>query len=186
MATPPLSACIFLPYLPHCLPMAKKKGKQADGGSSSGPRTPRIRNRRAFREYAIVERVEAGLVLTGTEVKSLRGGKCQIDEAYGRLTNGEVFLVGADIAIYAQAVGTLQHDPKRVRKCLLHRHQIATLLKHTAQKGMTIVPLAVYFRNGFAKVELGIGKGKQDHDKRETIKRRQAERDMNRQIRDRR
>ena len=146
----------------------------------------RTRNRQAFREYEIVERVEAGLVLTGTEVKSLRAGKCQLEDAYARVSKGEVFLVGADIAIYPQAVGAMQHEPKRMRKCLLHKRQIAQLIRHTAQKGMTIVPLTVYFRGGYAKVELGIGCGKQVRDRRQQLKQRQAQRDMDREIRRRR
>ena len=152
----------------------------------SRPHAPRISNRRAFREFEIVERVEAGLALVGTEVKSLRRGKCQLDDAYARVDNGQVALVGVDIAIYPQAVGVLQHEPKRTRKCLLHKRQIEQLTKLTAAKGMTIVPLALYFRNGYAKVELGVGRGKQDYDKRQDLKKRQAQRDIQREMRRRR
>jgi SsrA-binding protein len=162
--------------------------KHSSSGSpvESRPHAPRTQNRQAFREYHIIERVEAGLVLTGTEVKSLRAGKCQLDDAYARIEGGQVFLVGADIAIYPQAVGSLQHEPKRTRKCLLHNRQIEMLTKLTAAKGMTIVPLALYFRNGYAKVELGVGHGKQTHDKRQDLKERQARRDIDREMRRRR
>ncbi|TFG51646.1 MAG: SsrA-binding protein SmpB, partial [Gemmatimonadales bacterium] len=142
-----------------------------------------FRNRKAFHEYHFEERVEAGLVLTGTEVKSLRDGKCTLDEAYARLTDDEVFLVGMDVAQYPQAVGVLQHDPKRTRKCLLKKRQIAQLIKLTAQKGMTIIPLAIYFNHGYAKVELGIGRGKVQRDKRRDLKDRQAKRDIDRVMR---
>ena len=164
--------------------MTKRK---TDGGPvESRPHAPRVSNRRAFREYEIIERVEAGLVLAGTEVKSLRAGKCQLDDAYARIDAGQVFLVGADIAIYPQAVGALQHEPKRTRKCLLHKRQIEQLIKLTAAKGMTIIPLALYFRHGYAKVELGVGRGKQAFDKRQDVKRREAQRDIQREMRRRR
>jgi SsrA-binding protein len=164
--------------------MAKHQGNSTP--APSRPHAPRISNRRVFREFEIVERVEAGLVLAGTEVKSLRLGKCQLDDAYARVDSGRIVLVGADIAIYPQAVGVLQHEPKRIRKCLLHKRQIEQLIKLTAAKGMTIVPLALYFRNGYAKVELGVGRGKQDFDKRQDVKKRQAQRDIQREMRRRR
>ncbi len=162
-----------------------KKHKTATGQAPSGPHAPRFRNRRAFHEYHIDERVEAGLVLTGTEVKSLRAGKCNLEEAYARVSGEEVFLVGAEIATYPQAVGVLQHEPKRTRKCLLHKRQIDELAKLTAQKGMTIIPLAVYFHHGYAKVELGVGRGKQLRDKRRDLKDRQVKRDIQRAMRGR-
>lgn len=160
--------------------MAKKSPQSAD---QSRPHEPRIRNRKAFHDYHILEKVEAGLALTGTEVKSLRDGKCQLDDAFARIENGEIWLIGANIAIYPQAVGVLQHDPLRKRKCLLHRRQIAQLQRLTSQKGHTIVPLEVHFHKGYAKVELGIGVGKRDFDKRQSLKQRQARRDMDREMR---
>ncbi len=163
-----------------------KKRITTGGEDAGGTHAPRIRNRKAFGEYQIIQRVEAGLSLAGTEVKSLRAGKCQLADAYARLSDGEVFLVGADIAIYPQAVGVLQHEPKRDRKCLLHKRQIAELTKLTAQKGMTIVATAIYFRNGRAKVELGVGHGKRAYDKRRDIKDRQVKRDVQREMRRRR
>ncbi|NLF32281.1 MAG: SsrA-binding protein, partial [Planctomycetes bacterium] len=101
------------------------------------------------------------------------------------VAGNEVFLVGVEIAIYPQAVGVLQHEPKRTRKCLLQKRQIAQLVKLTSQKGMTIIPLAVYFRNGYAKVELGVGRGKQQRDKRQDLKDRQVKRDIHRALRGR-
>lgn len=160
--------------------MAKKPATEK---AASRPHEPRIRNRRAFHDYHILEKVEAGLSLKGTEVKSLRAGQCQLDDAYARVEGGEVFLVGANIAVYPQAVGVLQHEPLRPRKCLLHRRQIAQLARLTSQKGHTIVPLEIYFHKGYAKVELGVGVGKRDFDKRQTIKQRQAKRDMDREMR---
>ncbi len=163
-----------------------KKNKKTAGVPDSKPHAPRFRNRKAFHEYHITERVEAGLALVGTEVKSLRAGKCTLDESYARVTAAEVFLIGVDIAQYPQAVGVLQHEPKRIRKCLLHKRQIEQLQKLTAQKGMTIIPLAVYFHNGYAKVELGLGRGKETRDKRRDLKDRQAKRDIDRAMRRRR
>ncbi len=166
--------------------MARKAKKPEAGGEPGRPHAPRTRNRRAFRDFEILQRVEAGLVLTGTEVKSLRAGKCQLEDSFARINRGQVYVVGMDIAVYPQAVGSLQHEPKRDRKCLLHRRQIAQLEKLTAAKGMTIVTLAVYFSNGYAKVELGAGRGKKQFDKRQDIKKRQIDRDMQRAIRQRR
>jgi len=162
--------------------MAAKSRKPEPAGDS-GAHSPRFRNRKAYHEYHIEEKVEAGLVLVGTEVKSLREGKCNMEDAYARITEGEVFLVGMDIAQYPQAVGALQHDPKRTRKCLLHKRQVAQLIKLTAQKGMTIIPLAVYFHHGYAKVQLGVGRGKLQRDKRRDLKDRQAKRDIDRAMR---
>lgn len=160
--------------------------KQPTGNSKdppSRPHEPTIRNRRAFHDYHIVERVEAGLALTGTEIKSLRAGRCQIEDAYARITDGEVWLLNMNVAIYPQAVGVLQHEPLRKRKCLLHRRQIAQLQKYVQQKGHTVVPLDVHFHNGRAKVELGVGVGKQAFDKRQDLKKRDAQRDMQRAMR---
>lgn len=160
-----------------------KKSKQSGEGK---PRSVRIGNRRALRDYHIVEKVEAGLSLTGTEVKSLRAGQAKIDEAYARIDNGEVFLVGANIAIYPHAKGDLQHEPTRKRKLLLHRRQIAALQQHLHQKGRTLVPLAMYFKGSWAKVELGIAEGKRQYDKRQDLKKKEHRRDMERATRRRR
>jgi len=134
-------------------------------------------NRRARHDYAIEDTLEAGLVLTGTEIKSIRARKVNIAEAYARVDKGEMWLIGAHIAEYAQG-NRANHAPTRTRKLLLHRDQIAELTGLQAAKGLTIVPLRLYLRNGRAKLELGIARGKKTHDKRRTI----AERDMRRQL----
>jgi len=134
-------------------------------------------NRRARHDYAIEDTLEAGLVLTGTEIKSIRARKVNIAEAYARVDKGEMWLIGAHIAEYAQG-NRANHAPTRTRKLLLHRDEIAELTGLQAAKGLTIVPLRLYLRNGRAKLELGIARGKKTHDKRRTI----AERDMRRQL----
>jgi SsrA-binding protein len=134
-------------------------------------------NRKARHDFHILERVEAGVALQGTEVKSLRDGGGNIREAFAQLRGGEVFLVGANIAPYKQ--GNIQnHEPLRDRKLLLHRREIGQLGKKVAERGMTLVPLALYFSNGHVKVELGLAKGKEGVDKRRAI----ADRDTRRQI----
>jgi SsrA-binding protein len=134
-------------------------------------------NRRARHDYAIEDTLEAGLVLTGTEIKSVRAHKVNIAEAYARVEKGEAWLIGAHIAEYAQG-NRFNHAPTRTRKLLLHRDQIAELTGLQAAKGLTIVPLRLYIRRGRAKLELGIARGKKTHDKRRTI----AERDMRREL----
>jgi SsrA-binding protein len=134
-------------------------------------------NRRARHDYAIEDTLEAGIVLTGTEIKSVRERKVNIAEAYARVDKGEMWLIGAHIAEYAQG-NRANHAPTRTRKLLLHRDQIAELTGLQSAKGLTIVPLRLYLRNGRAKLELGIARGKKTHDKRRTI----AERDMRRQL----
>ena len=155
--------------------MAKKK-KQSQGEG------PYIRNKKAKHDYHITEVVECGIELLGTEVKSLRNGQAQIEEAYARIRGGQVYLVGSTISPYSHATGGLQHDPTRDRKLLVHHRQIAKLEAHVRQKGKTIVPLAVYFKRGWAKCELGIAEGKQQHDKRDDLRKRDHERDMAREM----
>ncbi len=144
---------------------------------------PRVRNRKARFDYHILEVVECGISLLGTEVKSLRAAQAKIDDAYARVQNGEVFLVGATIAAYPQAAEGMQHDPTRDRKLLLKRRQIAQLESHVKQKGKTIVPLAIYFKRGWAKCELGIVEGKRNYDKRDTIRKREQQREIAREMR---
>jgi len=158
----------------------------AKGSKDQAPRQPRIVNRRARHDYVITEVVECGLELTGTEVKSLRDSQAKIDEAYARILDGEVMLMDSNIAHYGHAAPAMQHDPKRPRKLLLHRSQINKLLVHATQKGQTLVPLAIYFKNGWAKCELGLAVGKQLHDKREAIRDREHKRDIEREMRKRR
>jgi SsrA-binding protein len=134
-------------------------------------------NRRARHEYHLLERVEAGLVLTGTEVKSLRDGHAEIRRAYGDIRNGEIWLIGAHISPYEQA-SVEQHDPDRDRKLLLHRREIDSMIGKVQEKGLTIVPTRLYWKNGRAKVELAVARGKDVRDKRRNI----ADRDARRQI----
>jgi len=147
------------------------------------PRSPRIANRKARRDYHILEVVESGIELAGTEVKSLRAGQAKIDEAYARISDGQVFLVGANIAPYPQAAAGMQHAPTRDRRLLLHSRQISRLAFHVAQKGKTLIPLAVYFKRGWAKCELGIAVGKKQYDKRQDMKKRDQQREISRELR---
>jgi len=141
-------------------------------------------NRKARFNYEIEEKLEAGLALTGSEVKSLRSGKANIGDAYAAEAGGELFLINAHISEYAQA-GRANHEPKRARKLLLHRREIDRLIGAIQRQGMTVVPLKLYFnRRGIAKLELGLAKGKKLHDKRETEKRRDWERQKGRLMRE--
>jgi len=134
-------------------------------------------NRRARYDYAVEQTLEAGIVLTGTEIKSIRAGRVNLGDAYARIEHGEAILVGAHIAPYEQG-NRYNHEPLRTRKLLLHRDQIAELAGLSQAKGLTIVPLRLYLRNGLAKLELGVARGKKTHDKRRTI----AERDVRREL----
>ena len=139
------------------------------------------RNRRAAHEYELTDRLECGLMLVGTEVKSLRAGQCNLEQAYAKITDGELWLVGCEIPEYA--MGThFNHKPKRTRKLLLHKHEIEKFAGKFSQRGYTLVPLSVYFRDGRAKVEVAVAKGKQVQDKRQSLKTAQAKRDMARAI----
>ena len=141
-------------------------------------------NRRARHEYALEETLEAGIVLTGTEIKSIRAGRVNLAEAYARIERGEAWLIGAHIAPYEQG-NRNNHEPTRTRKLLLHRDQIAELTGRTQAKGFTLVPLKLYIRDGMAKLELGIGKGKKAYDKRRTIAERDARRELERATKER-
>jgi SsrA-binding protein len=141
-------------------------------------------NRRARHEYAVDETLEAGLVLSGTEIKSIRAGRVNLAEAYARIERGEAWLIGAHIAPYAQG-NRNNHEPTRTRKLLIHRDQIAELIGRTQAKGYTLVPLKLYIRNGMAKLELGVARGKQAHDKRRTIAERDMRRDLERSTKER-
>ena len=134
-------------------------------------------NRKAYHDYHIEEFVEAGLVLTGTEIKSVRAGRVNLRDAYARMENGEMWLLGAHIAQYPGG-NRYNHEPKRPRKILLHRKEINTLGGEVMRKGLTLVPLKLYLKNGIAKVELGLARGKKMYDKRDSI----AQRDDQRQI----
>jgi len=141
-------------------------------------------NRRARHDYHLLERVEAGLVLTGTEVKSLRQGLANLRRAYGDVRDGELWLVGAHISTYEQG-STDQHDPDRDRKLLLHRREIDSLKGKVQEKGLTLVPTKLYFKNGRAKVELAVARGKETRDKRRDIAKREADRQMERALKSR-
>jgi len=139
------------------------------------------RNPRAAHDYHLLESWETGIVLTGTEVKSLRNGKASIKEAYARVHGGEIFLEGMNITPYEQG-NRYNHDPVRSRKLLLHRREIERLIGAVEQRGLTLVPTELYFKNGRAKLALALGKGKKQHDRRVDIKRRLAEREAARAI----
>lgn len=138
---------------------------------------PVAQNRKARHLYHILETLEAGLVLTGTEVKSLRDGRANLGDAYATVEGGEVWLHHLHISPYEQG-NQFNHEPLRKRKLLLHRRDIRRLVGKTREKGLTLIPLRIYFRNGWAKVELALAKGKRTHDKRDDIAKRDAERDM--------
>jgi SsrA-binding protein len=137
-------------------------------------------NRRARHDYAVEQTIEAGIVLTGTEIKSIRAGRVNLAEAYARIERGEAWLVGAHIAPYEQG-NRNNHEPLRTRKLLLHRDQIAELVGRVQTKGYTLVPLRLYIKDGRAKLEIGIGRGKKTHDKRRSIAERDARRELERQ-----
>ena len=151
--------------------------------SGEGERTV-AQNRRARHDYFLEDHLETGIVLTGSEIKSLRIGAASVNEAYAMFRGNEVWLVGATIEPYSQA-GMRNHDRLRDRKLLLHRREIEKLRTRVEQKGFTLVPLRVYLKNGRAKVELALGRGKDVGDKRETVKAREAKRDMDRALKDR-
>lgn len=141
-------------------------------------------NRRAHHEFFIVESIEAGIALTGTEIKSIRDGKITISEAYARIEAGELWLIGSHVSPYTHG-NRANHDPDRPRKLLVHRRQIGHLREAVEQKGMTIVPLRVTLKRGRAKVEIGIARGKKLYDKRQASADRDARRDVERALRDR-
>ena len=143
------------------------------------------RNRRARHDYHIEDVVEAGLVLTGTEVKSLRAGRASLTDGYGQITDGEVWLLGVHIPEYTHGTWT-NHEPRRPRKLLLHRKEIDRLASKTAERGLTLIPLSLYFSNGKAKVELAVGRGKRTYDKRQDLAQRDAAREVERALRRRR
>jgi SsrA-binding protein len=160
---------------------------------SCGPTLARMRqrgeklivdNRRARHDYHLLERLEAGIVLTGTEVKSLRDGRASLQQAYADVRGGEVWLVGAHISVYDQG-NIANHDPDRDRKLLLHKKEVASLTGKVAQRGLTLVPTKLYFKDGRAKVELALARGKELRDKRRDIAKREADRDMQRALKSR-
>jgi SsrA-binding protein len=138
-----------------------------------------VSNRKARHDYEILEKLEAGIVLLGTEIKSLRNGKANLQDSYALLKNGEVWLIGMHIGAYDQGSYN-NHDPLRSRKLLLQKKQILKMVGRIKEKGLTLIPLSVYFKGPYAKVELGIARGKRSFDKREAIKKRESARDLKR------
>lgn len=134
-------------------------------------------NKKAYHDYFISEVFEAGLVLTGTEVKSIRAGKVNLKESFCRIKDGEVFINNMNVAEYTHG-NRENHDPTRMRKLLLHHAEIDKLIRMTEQKGLALIPTKIYFKNNYIKLEIGLGRGKKLHDKRETLKRKEADREM--------
>jgi SsrA-binding protein len=141
-------------------------------------------NRRAFHDYEILETVEAGLVLTGTEIKSIRDGKATISEAYARIENGELWLIGSNVAPYTHG-NRANHIPDRPRKLLVHRRELARLRAAIEQRGLTLVPLRLHLKQSLAKVDIGVARGKKLYDKRASEAERQSRRDVDRALRER-
>ena len=154
----------------------------AKGGKKDNVPDGRVnicRNRRASHEYELHDNIECGIVLVGTEVKSLRDGHANLEDAFARIDGNELWLVGAEIPEYLFG-NRLNHKPKRPRKLLLHRREIAKFAEKADMKGFTLIPTQMYFKDGMAKVEIAIGKGKQAHDKRESLKKADATREISR------
>lgn len=141
-------------------------------------------NKKAYHDYFIEETFEAGIVLQVTEIKSLRAGRVNLKDSYAKILNGEVFLIGMHISPYEQG-NRYNHDPERTRKLLLHRKQIDKLIGETKEIGYSIVPLKIYLKNGYAKVLIGLARGKKKYDKREDLKKKEAKRDIERAFRER-
>jgi SsrA-binding protein len=158
---------------------AKKKSGKKDDGTG---RKVVASNRRARHDYAVLDTVEAGIVLSGSEVKSMRLGQVQMADAFARYTNGELWLEGVHVAPYQFAIGVGAHDPDRRRKLLLHRAEIDRLQARVAQERLSLIPLSLYFKEGRAKVEIGLGKGRQKADKRQAIAERDSKREMERAL----
>src|SRR5690606_11809069 len=159
---------------------AKAKAPAASGGEKVV-----TTNRKAFHDYHIEEELEAGIALTGTEIKSIRAGRVNLRDAYARIENGELWLIGMHISPYEHAGGYFQHDPDRPRKLLVHRHELNYLRNRVEAKGYTLVPLRLVLRKGLAKVDIGVARGKKSYDKRAALAERDARREMERALRQR-
>ena len=147
-------------------------------------KTISIKNKKAYFEYFLMEEYDAGIQLTGTEIKSIRAGKVNLSDAYARIERGEAWLIGAHIAPYEQG-NRYNHEPLRTRKLLLHRDEIAELAGRVNTRGLTLVPLRLYIRDGRAKLELGLARGKKAHDKRREIAERDQRRELERELKER-
>lgn len=162
-----------------------KKNKKSTAAAKPSER-PITENRRARHRFEVLDTLECGVALVGSEVKSLRDGKISLDESYGRVREGELWLINADIPEYAQAT-LWNHEPKRPRKLLVHRREIDKFANQAHEKGLTLVPLKVYFNaRGVAKIQLGLCRGKKLHDKREAMKKADVKREIDRAMRRRR
>jgi SsrA-binding protein len=142
--------------------------------------SPRIENRRAWHEYFIDAKLECGIALKGSEVKSLRDGKAQLNDAFATVERGQLMLHGCHIDPYAKSALAYNHEPRRDRRLLAHRREILKLGKAASERGVTLVPLAIYFKDGRAKVEIGVAKGKHQHDKRDAIRKKEQDREVRR------
>ena len=158
--------------------MPREQGRPAKGRAIA-------RNRRAYHDYFIEDTYEAGLVLTGTEVKSLRAGRASLADGFAQITDGEAWLHNVHIPEYAQGTWT-NHTPRRIRKVLLHRKEIDRLAAKVSEQGLTLIPLSLYFKDGNVKVELGLARGKRTYDKRQDLARRDAAREIDRALKRRR
>ncbi len=165
--------------------MPKGPGRRAAPAKAPTDRKVVAQNRRARHDYEILDTVEAGLVLVGSEVKSLREGKAQLRDAYARVDDGELWLYAAHIPPWLYATGFGAHEPERRRKLLLHRRQIEELAARVAQEGLTLVPLSLYFREGRAKVEIALARGRKTYDKRRALAERDAKREAERTLSER-
>jgi SsrA-binding protein len=139
------------------------------------------KNRKAFHDFEVLEQIEAGLVLQGTEVKSLRNGNVSFQDAYAKHKKGEMWLLGLHIALYANGASWANHEPARPRKLLLHKREVHKLKEKVERQGLTVVPLEMYFKRGYAKVRLGVCRGRKRHDKRQELRKKQDDRTMARQ-----
>jgi SsrA-binding protein len=168
--------------------LARSVARRAPPPMSKPAENPEIesiaKNRRARHDYAIIDTFEAGLVLTGSEVKSLREGKANLSDAYGIVRNGEIFIINLHISVYERASYN-NHEPTRTRKLLLHKREIGRLIGAIERQGLTLIPLELYFKRGIAKVAIALGKGKKQHDKREDAKAKDADREIARAVRTR-
>ena len=162
--------------------MAAKKPKSEEANEESS--RPIADNRKAFHDYHILETFECGIALLGTEVKGIREGQANLRDSYARVEKGEVWLYNVHINPYSHR-GYVDHDPKRKRRLLLHKYEIRKLIGKTVEKGLTLVTTKMYFKNGKVKVVIGLARGKQDHDKRETLRRREVDRETRAAVKER-